>query len=413
MSLLAAWEDPGIPQTLMSGSPGLRRIHKGLVVNPVSAESSNIMDPGYLVVSGGKIDRVSLEDPRPDYPDAEFMDHGKKSILPGLIDTHVHLPQFAIMGTGGELLTWLNKYTYPEEARFADVDYAQQITHLFFDALIANGTTTASIYCSVHEEATDIAFRVAREMGIRAFIGKVMMDRNSPEYLQETTEESVRASVRLFERWDGACNGRLRYVFTPRFAGSCSMELMAETGRIAGAAAARVQTHLSENRDEVLWVRSLFPEHQTYADVYSAAGLLGERSTMAHCIHLSAREIRLLAETRTNIAFCPYSNVNLRSGTMPYAALQNAGLRIGLGSDIAGGPSISMLRQMEVAEQVAGISRSASLYLATLGGAETLGIADRVGSLAPGKDADFILVTVAGSVDQVWIRGELKTKRQY
>jgi guanine deaminase len=182
------------------------------------------------------------------------------------------------------------------------------------------------------------------------------------------------------------------------------MELMSEVGRFARKHDARVQTHLSENRDEVALVRSLFPEHASYADVYASAGLLGERSIVGHCIHLSDDEIHLLTTTQTSVAFSPYSNRNLGSGTMPYARLAQAGLRIGMGTDVAGGPSLSMLRQMRIAEESVGISPSKSLYLATLGGAHALGIADQVGSFAPGKDADFIVLDEE-RVDEVWIRG--------
>jgi guanine deaminase len=376
-------------------------------MNPVSHQSVEVYQPGYLVVSYGKIEGLSNSDPRPDLSGpAEITDHGGKRILPGLIDAHVHLPQFAIMGVGtGELLTWLKEYAYPEEARFADPEYAEKITRQFFNALVANGTTTASIYCSVHEHAADIAFSVAEEKGIRAFIGKTMMDRNAPEDLQEDTEESFHSSMRLLEKWDGRQHGRLRYSFTPRFAGCCSMQLMKRVGQAVQELKANVQTHLNENPDEVAWVRSLFPEHKSYTDIYAAAGLLGSRSLMAHCIHLSQHEIHMLASTRTNVAFCPYSNRMLRSGTMPYAALRRAGLRIGLGSDVAGGPTLSMLKQMEIAQEEVGIALSEALYLATLGAAEALGVDDRVGNFAEGKDADFIVLDDDGIVEQVWIQG--------
>jgi guanine deaminase len=311
------------------------------------------------------------------------------------------------MGIGaGELLTWLNTYTYPEEARFADPEYAAKISQEFFDALVANGTTTAAIYSSVHERATDIAFSAARAKGIRAFIGKVMMDRNSPEALQERTEDSVAASVRLFEKWEGADNGRLRYIFTPRFAAACSMELMKRVGEITHTAGAFVQSHLSENKDEVEWVRKLFPDYPSYTAVYDSAGMLSECSIMAHCILLSSEEIALLARRRANVAFCPYSNRTLRSGTMPYGTLRDAGLNIALGTDVAGGPSISMLEQMQQAMTAANITQAEALYLATLGGAKALGLADRIGNFESGKDADFV-ITDMSSISSVYVRGNL------
>jgi guanine deaminase len=376
-----------------------------LVTNPLDAGRVARYDPGYLVVSGGRIERLSGDDPRRDFPAADLVALDGKTIVPGFVDAHVHLPQYAIMGKGtGKLLTWLKTYTYPEEARFSDPEYAARISNLFFDEMIANGTTAAAIYSSVHEQATDIAFRTAQAKGIRAFIGKVMMDQNSPPALQESMEDSISASGRLFEKWDGAEGGRLRYIFTPRFAGSCSMDLMKRVGAIAQDRRAFVQSHLSENRDEVEMIRKLFPDSSSYTEVYDSAGLLHERSIMAHCIHLSADEIALLAGRSTHVAFCPYSNRTLRSGPMPYHKLRRAGLNIALGTDIAGGPSLSMIRQMDEAINTAGLTRDEALVLATLGGARALGLADRIGSLDPGKDADFVVLDKE-SVEEVYVRG--------
>ncbi len=367
-------------------------------MNPRSVSHAEFYDPGYLVVCDGHIEELTDIDPRPRLATAEFHDLTGFAILPGFVDTHVHLPQFSYMGIGSKSLPdWLTNYTYPEEARFSDPDYAWRMSEAFFDALIANGPTRACIYCSVHDTATDIAFEVASRKGIRAFIGKTMMDRNAPPPLFETTESSIRASVSLCSRWDGAAGGRLRYVFTPRFAGTCSMDLMRETARIAQQRQAFIQSHLSENEDEVQWIRSLFPERASYTDVYGSAGMLGERTIMAHCVHLADPEVALLAATQTNIVFCPYSNRVLRSGTMPYGKLQAAGLKIALGSDVAAGPSLSMFRQMGEALNSANVksaclSPAGALYLATLAGADVLGLAGRIGNFEPGKDADFVVV---------------------
>jgi guanine deaminase len=227
-----------------------------------------------------------------------------------------------------------------------------------------------------------------------------MMERNAPTPLLETAAESLDASLNLCSKWDGAADGRLRYVFTPRFAGSCSMDLMCEIGRIARDRQIYIQSHLSENEDEVRWVRSLFPESSSYTDVYRNAGILGERTIMAHCIHLSDAEISMLSASRTNVSFCPYSNRALRSGTMPYERLRRAGLRIALGSDIAGGPSLSMFRQLGEALNSANVTASClspegALYLATLAGAEVLGLDRYIGNFAPDKDADFIVADYA------------------
>ena len=377
------------------GIRDLRRIFKGIVINPVAPDRVDYYDPGYLVIEGERIARLTLDDPQSEFPGAEFRDMNEKIILPGFVDTHVHLPQFAIMGVGkGQLLTWLNTCTYPEETRFADPQYAEKISTAFFDELIANGTTTAVIYCSIHEHATDIAFTAARAKGVRAFIGKTMMDRNSPSELQEDSQDSIEASMRLFERWDNSDGGRLRYIFTPRYAASCSMSLMQRVGEIARATGAFVQSHLAENIDEVEWVHELFPGKASYAAVYDDAGVLGPRTLMAHCIHLSAKEIDLLAERAVKVAFCPYSNRALHSGTMPYRKLREAGISISLGTDIAGAPTLSMFEQMREAIQATGMTPAEALYLATLAGAAALGLSDRIGNFVPGKDADFLAVAV-------------------
>jgi guanine deaminase len=389
----------------MGPTPAVRRIFKAFVMNPAADGRVEHYEPGYLLTSGTKIARLSRDDPSGEFPDAEFIELKGQTILPGFVDAHVHLPQYAIMGKGsGELLTWLANYTFPEEARFSDPEYASRIADMFFDEMIANGTTTAAIYSSVHENATDIAFRTAQSKGIRAFIGKVMMDRDSPAPLQEDTEESIDVSVRLFDKWDGAEGGRLRYVFSPRFAGSCSMDLMTRVGRIAKDRKAFVQSHLSENTEEVAMIRRIFPESPSYAGVYNSAGLLHERSLMGHCIHLSADEIKMLAATGTNAVFCPWSNRTLRSGSMPYHKLREAGVHIAMGTDIAGGPTLSMLQQMEQGRAIAGVSTDEALYLATLAGAIALGIDNEIGSLDPGKDADFVVLE-GDTVAEVYVRG--------
>jgi len=389
----------------MGTTPGVRRIFKAFVLNPAANGRVKHYEPGFLVTSGPKIERLSRTDPRSDYPDADFIALDGKTIVPGFVDAHAHMPQYAIMGKGsGELLAWLTNYTFPEEARFSDAAYAERIANLFFDEMIANGTTTAVIYSSIHEHATDLAFRAAQFRGIRAFIGKVMMDRKSPKDLQEDTEESIAASLRLFDRWDGADNGRLRYVLSPRFAGSCSMELMTRVGKIAKERNAFVQSHLSENLEEVAMVRSQFPEASSYAGIYKSAGLLYERTLMGHCIHLSDEEIKLLALTGTTAVFCPWSNRTLQSGTMPYRKLKRTGVHVAMGTDIAGGPTLSMVRQMEQAQATAGVSADEALCLATLAGAKALGIADEIGSLDPGKDADFVVLN-RDTVAEVYVRG--------
>jgi guanine deaminase len=392
-------------------------IFKSLIMNPISADCMDVYSPGYLVIHDGCVKRLTHDDPRQEFPAAMFHDLDGFAILPGFIDVHVHLPQFAIMGIGGEpLLDWLADYTYPEESRFSDPEYARHISEQFFDALLANGTTCAAVYCSVHEPATEIAFEVAARKGIRAFIGKTMMDQNVPEQIREDTEASVASSSRLHGRWDGANEGRLRYIFSPRFAGSCSMRMMQSVAAIAHQRGAFIQSHLSENRMEVNWIRDLFPESVSYANVYADAGLLGDRTIMGHCIHLTDAEITVLAQTHTRVAFCPHSNRTLRSGTLRYDALQAAGVPIALGTDVAGGPSLSMFRQMGEALNSANahspcLTPAGAFFLATLAGARALHLEDRIGSLDPGKDADFAVIDYRRT-DPLSGRGEYNTPAQ-
>ena len=387
----------------MSTTGDLRRILKGFVMNPMTPDRVESYEPGYLVVSGEKIEQLTRDDPRPLFPSAEFIDHGTKRILPGFVDTHVHLPQFRIMGVGaGDLLTWLNTYTYPEEARFSSPYYAAEVSGEFFRALVDNNDNRMRVFVG---SRTGNACRILCREGDRT-ASLYREGDDGPQLARSVsrTPKSRSPSLRLCEEWDGAEGGRLRYVFTPRYAGSCSVELMTRVGHLADRGVF-VQTHLSENKDEVSWVRQLFPSTGLLA-VYDSAGLLGERSIMAHCIHLSSDEIALLSRTRTNVAFCPYSNRTLRSGTMPYKALRDAGLSVSLGTDVAGGPSLSMLDQMQQAIAAAAIPWSETLYLATLGGANALGLDREIGNFEAGKDADFIVLD-GNSVQEVYIRGKL------
>ena len=405
-------------------------IYKATILNPISEEQCDILENGYLVVNEkGTIDALTKSDPKERYPGAQLQDLEGKMIIPGFIDTHVHLPQFSFGGIGDlELMEWLQKYTFPEERKFSDTAYARNIAEHFFGSLVEHGTTTACVYATIHEGATNAAFEVANRVGIRAYIGKVMMDAGNIEGLTEDPKESLDAAIRLFERWDGADNGRLNYVFTPRFAPTSTEKSLKEIGDAAKKRNAAIQTHLSESPGEIALVRKLFGGRE-YTQVYGDAGLLGPRTVMGHAIHLSETELQQLIESDTKIAHCPYSNKFLQSGFMPYREWRNRGLTIGLGTDVAGGPSISMKTQMREAigmskivwmatrdyvrrdslpnlirkfvegkdevregDLPSTISPTEALYLATLAGAKVLCCDDRTGNLLPGKDADFLIV---------------------
>ncbi|HUG48181.1 MAG TPA: amidohydrolase family protein, partial [Candidatus Limnocylindria bacterium] len=302
--------------------------------------------------------------------------------------------------------TWLERYIFPLERGF-DEAAAERLAPAAYRAFAAAGTTTVVLYGAVYEASIDVCFQAAEEHGIRAVIGKVMMDRlrYDPSVRDdEVLELSLAQSARLIERWHGRDDGRLQYAVTPRFAVSCTAEMLRESAALARTTGTYFQTHLAEDRDELSEVARLFPEALDYTDVYERGGGLGPRSIMAHAIHLSERETGRLAATDTAIAHCPSSNLFLASGTMPLARYLEAGLRVGLGSDVAGGPELSLFAVMRAGAYtqsgrltMLGETRPALgpldwLRLGSLDGARVLGLDERIGSLEPGKEADFICV---------------------
>ncbi|HET7026799.1 MAG TPA: amidohydrolase family protein [Candidatus Limnocylindrales bacterium] len=329
-------------------------------------------------------------------------------VMPGLVDLHAHLPQIpnAGLGAGLDLLSWLERDIFPLERGF-DRTAADVLAPRAFAAFAAAGTTTAMLYGAVFADSLDAAFQAAEAHGIRAVIGKVMMDRlryDSALPDAEVLDVSLRESADLCARWDGRDDGRLRYAFTPRFAVSCSFEMLRESATLARDAGAYWQTHLSEDRGELAEVARLFPDALDYLDVYDRAGGLGDRTVLAHAIHLSTREVERLAETGTRVAHCPASNLFLASGVMPLARYLEAGIAVGLGTDVAAGPDLSILGAMRVGAYtqnalrvVDGDPRSILgpldwLRVATLDGARVLSLDASIGSLEPGKDADLIVV---------------------
>lgn len=330
-------------------------------------------------------------------------------VMPGLVDLHVHLPQVpnAGLGSGLDLLTWLDRYIFPLERSYDRSTAERQAPHVW-RAFAAAGTTTVLAYAALWKDSTDAAFAAAEEHGIRAVIGKVMMDRITYDTdidPGEILETSLRQSDELASRWHGRDDGRLRYAFTPRFAVSCSAEMLRESASLAGHHGAYWQTHLSEDVAEIDEVRRLFPAARDYLDVYDIAGALGPRAILAHAIHLSDREVTRLAESGSRVAHCPASNLFLSSGMMPLSEHRAAGVTVALGSDVAGGPELSMFSVMRAgaltqrALELSGRSDASSatrpaewLRLASLEGARALGMEDEIGSLEIGKEADLIAV---------------------
>jgi len=329
-------------------------------------------------------------------------------LLPGLVDLHAHLPQLpnAGLGSGLDLLTWLERYIFPLEREFDDAEAAERLAPAAFQAFAAAGTTTALLYGAVFAPSLDAAFRAAEAHGIRAIIGKVMMDRVTyDEAIDPKTilDVSLQQSADLCARWHGRDDGRLGYAFTPRFAVSCTMEMLRESAALARSTGAWWQTHISEDRAEIAEVGRLFPEARDYVDVYDRAGGLGQRTVLAHAIHLSDRELGRLVETSTRVAHCPASNLFLASGVMPLARYLEAGLAVGLGSDVSAGPELSIFGAMRTgaysqsAIRVSGDDRAVLgpldwLRMGSLEGARVLGLADAIGSIETGKEADLIAV---------------------
>lgn len=381
-------------------------IYKALIISPKNKKSLKIYEPGYLVVSkNGIIEDVVEKNPKRKYKRYKLYDYSKYLICPGFVDVHNHLPQYAFAGIGEkELLPWLEKYTFPREKMFKDKKIAKRSAEVFFNDLLKNGTTTTLTYVTVHKSATDIAFKAANKAKIRAVIGKVMMDQNSPNFLEENTNKSLKESVSLINKWHGY-NDRLFYVLTPRFAITCSMRLMDGLGKIAKEKNVFIQTHLAENPNEITFTKKLFPKAKSYTDVYDSAGILGGKTVMAHCVYLSDFELDLLKRTKTKIAHCPTSNRFLTSGMMPFRKYDDFGLDIGLGTDVAGGYSLSMLNEMKEAMETSktlfrvsdgesgdSMTLAEAFYLATLGGAKVLSMQNEIGSLDTGKKADFVVI---------------------
>jgi guanine deaminase len=333
-------------------------------------------------------------------------------VLPGLVDLHLHLPQIPNAGLGGglDLLTWLDRYIFPLEQDF-DRPAAERLAPAAFRALTAAGTTTVVAYAALWPDSTDACFAAAEAHGIRAVIGKVMMDRLTyDQHIDPATilRTSLRQSAQLCETWHGRDGGRLRYAFTPRFAVSSTPALLRESAALAAQCGAYWQTHLSEDVGEVDEVRRLFPDAADYLDVYDRAGGVTDRAILAHAIHLSDREVARLAERGASIAHCPASNLFLSSGMMPAAHYLAAGINVGLGSDVAAGPELSLfsvMRAAAVTQRVLSLTGAATdepaltaldwLRIATLGGAKALSMDDLIGSVEVGKEADLILVDVA------------------
>lgn len=354
---------------------------------------------GALLIADGRIvARGAHEEMQRIAPaDAHHVDHLGKLILPGFIDTHVHYPQTEMIASHGEqLLAWLEKYTFPAESRFADRAYADDVAGFFCDELLRNGTTTAMCFSTVHTESVDALFAAAQARRMRLITGKVLMDRNCPDTLRDTAESGDADSRALIARWHG--RDRLGYAVTPRFAATSTPAQMTLAGVLfRDFPDLHLQSHVAENRDEIAWIAELYPEARSYLDVYDRFGQLGARAIYAHCIWLDATDRRRMAQTGTAMSFCPTSNLFLGSGLFDLHAAESAGIRVGLGTDVGAGTSFSILQTMNEAYKVLqlngqSLSTEKAFYLATLGGARSLGLDAQIGNFEMGKEADFVVL---------------------
>lgn len=329
-------------------------------------------------------------------------------IIPGLIDLHSHIPQLPGSGKNAdELIPWLRNHIFPLEAQFEKPTYVELVTKVFLKQALRFGTTCIVAYSSVSKEATNIVFEVAKSIGIRAFIGKVMMDKDIGKYPSNLPHwrDNIKDSLELAKKWHNSNNGLLKYIFSPRFAASCSMKLLVKTAEVANSDGFYIQTHLAENRSEINYIKSLFPKVASNTHVFKKSNLLTDRTLLAHCLHLSQIELKIIEEANSKIIHCPTSNIFLQSGFMPYRRYKNHQIQIGLGTDIAGGYLLSIFNEMRNAIETSKIvnylnsthnnpilSAEEVFWASTLGAAKILNLDSMIGNFEIGKEADFLLI---------------------
>jgi guanine deaminase len=378
------------------------------VENPAkNANSYRYYPDGVLYVNSGRVlEAGSYEKLKSSHKTAKIIDYSGKLIIPGMIDTHVHYPQIEMVAAyGDQLLDWLNNYTFPTEKNFSSPDNARRIANSFLDQLITNGTTTALVFSTVSPISVDAFFEASQQRNMRMISGKVLMDRFAPDYLMDTPESGYSQSKELIKKWHN--KGRLQYAVTPRFAPTSTPEQLTLAGKlIKEYPDVYVHTHVAENKAEVAWVQELFPKSRSYLDVYDQFGLVTDRSVFAHGIYLDNQDMQTLSKKGGSISFCPTSNLFLGSGLFNIEKAEQNNVKVGLGTDVGAGTSLSILETMNEAYKVNQLRKAFSddpskikpldpfqlLYLATLGGARALSLDDKIGSFLPGREADFIVL---------------------
>lgn len=356
-------------------------------------------EDGLLIVDDGRVlaagDYARLRDRLPD--GIAVQDYRGKLIVPGFIDTHIHYPQTDMIASPAPgLLPWLKTYTFPAERKFEDEEHAGEVARFFLDELLRSGTTTAMVYCTVHPSSVDAFFAESERRNLRMVAGKIMMDRNCPEFLRDTAQSSARDTEELIRKWHK--RGRQLYAITPRFAATSTEAQLQLAGELASAFPDTfVQTHVAENTDEVAWITSLFPDARSYLDVYDRYGLMRPRAMYAHCIWLDDHDRRRMRETQSAASVCPTSNLFLGSGVFDFAKADAERILVSLATDVGAGTAFSILRTMNEAYKVARMGGAylpalRMFYMATLGGARSMRLEGTVGHFAPGAEADFIVL---------------------
>jgi guanine deaminase len=367
------------------------------------AEAVAFHEDGLLLVEDGRVAACGpYADLAPRLGETPVEDLTGCLITPGFVDTHIHFPQVDVIAAhGAQLLDWLEQHTFPCEAAFADPQHAAETATFFLDELLRNGTTTALVFGSVHKVSVEALFAEAYARDMRLIAGKTLMDRNAPDGLTDTVETSRADMEALIAAWHG--KGRLGYAVTPRFAISCSDEQLAMAGEVLEAhPGVWMQTHLAENPHEIAETAELFPAARDYLDVYDRFGLLRERSVFAHCVHLQGEAFQRMAAKGGAAAFCPTSNLFLGSGLFPLKDACAHGVKVGMGTDVGAGTTFSILHTLGEAYKVGQLRGDAldpfhAFYLGTLGGARALDLDDKIGNLAPGKEADFLVLDLAAT----------------
>lgn len=377
-------------------------IYKGNVVFTPTPNNFSILENGYIVVENNKVKGVFSTLPK-EYKDIDIIDYGNKLIIPGFVDLHFHAPQYANRGLGmdKELLPWLEDYTFPEEAKFADVDYAKKVYKRVVTEVWKQGTTRIVVFGSLHKESTKVLLDYFIQSGLSAFVGKVGMDRNCPDFLIESTQMSLEDTEEILEEYADKSNN-VKPIITPRFVPTCTPESLGGFGKLAKKYNVPIQSHISENSGEVEWVKKLHPEFEDYASVYNYFGCFGQVPTvMAHCVHNTDIEIGLMANNNVYAAHCPNANYNLASGIMPVRKFLNKNCNVGLGTDVGAGHAVSIANVMVSAMQASKIiwlesdkkldwlTTEEVFYLGTKGGGKFFG---KVGSFEEGYEFDALVI---------------------